>query len=244
MRTMMRTTMRTKTRTTMRTKTRATMRTKTRATMHTKTRTTMWTTTRTQTLCVLGLALVVACKGKRGAPEESRAVMHSTATGAGPGAPPADMLKAEVEKPERAKLRADADRPEPKAVLRRAAAAPAATTPPEPSPDSNAKTQEGPTRAWFPETFLFEPLVVPDDRGAAVVPVRVPDRLTTWRVLALAHSRTGAQGGAVTSFLGTLPIYVDPVVPGFLVPGEVVRMPVQIINTTATDGATAHINSS
>ena len=34
--------------------------------------------------------------------------------------------------------------------------------------------------------------------GAAVVPVRVPDRLTTWRVLALAHSRTGAQAGAVT----------------------------------------------
>ena len=29
----------------------------------------------------------------------------------------------------------------------------------------------------------------------------MPDRLTTWRVLALAHSRGGAQGGATTSFL-------------------------------------------
>jgi Alpha-2-macroglobulin family len=92
---------------------------------------------------------------------------------------------------------------------------------------------EGPTRAWFPETFLFEPLVVTDDTGAATVPVRVPDRLTTWRVLALGHSRTGAQGGAVTSFLGTLPAYVDPVIPPFLVAGDEIRLPIQMINTTA-----------
>jgi hypothetical protein len=100
---------------------------------------------------------------------------------------------------------------------------------------AGAKTPEGPTRAWFPETFLFAPLVVTDDHGAAVVPVRVPDRLTTWRVLALAHARTGAQAGAVTRFLGTLPIYVDPVVPPFLVQRDEVRLPIQIINTTDHD---------
>jgi hypothetical protein len=97
------------------------------------------------------------------------------------------------------------------------------------------KAPEGPTRSWFPETFLFEPLVVTDDRGAAVVPVRVPDRLTTWRVLALAHSRTGAQGGAVASFLGTLPTYVDPVVPPFLIQGDEVRVPIQVVNTTSAE---------
>ncbi|MDX2009275.1 MAG: hypothetical protein SFW67_03745, partial [Myxococcaceae bacterium] len=31
-----------------------------------------------------------------------------------------------------------------------------------------------PTRAWFPETFLFEPLVVTDSNGRATVPVKVP----------------------------------------------------------------------
>ena len=100
-------------------------------------------------------------------------------------------------------------------------------------PDPHAARPEGPTRAWFPETFLFQPLVVTDDAGAATVPVRVPDRLTTWRVLALAHSRGGAQGGAVTSFLGTLPVYVDPVVPPFLVAGDELRLPIQLVNTTA-----------
>ena len=87
------------------------------------------------------------------------------------------------------------------------------------------------TRAWFPETFLFEPLVVTDAQGRATVPVKVPDRLTSWRVLALAHSRQGGQAGAVASFLGTLPTYVDPVVPGFLVAGDEVRLPVQLVNT-------------
>lgn len=90
------------------------------------------------------------------------------------------------------------------------------------------------TRAWFPETFLFEPLVVTDDQGAATVPVRVPDRLTSWRVLALAHSRQGAQAGATTSFFGTLPTYVDLVVPKFLVVGDEVKLPIQIVNTTDT----------
>ena len=97
---------------------------------------------------------------------------------------------------------------------------------------------ESATRTWFPETFLFEPLVVTDATGAAVVPVRVPDRLTTWRVLALAHSRTGAQGGVTTSFVGTLPAYVDPVVPPFLIAGDEVRLPIQLVNTTGATVAT------
>jgi hypothetical protein len=88
------------------------------------------------------------------------------------------------------------------------------------------------SRAWFPETFLFEPLVVTDAEGRARVSVRVPDRLTTWRVLALAHSREGAQGGAVARFLGTLPAYVEPVVPPFLMTGDEVRLPIQVVNTT------------
>lgn len=104
---------------------------------------------------------------------------------------------------------------------------------------NQANVPEGPTRAWFPETFLFEPRVVTDDQGRATVPVRVPDRLTTWRVLALAHSRGGSQGGAVTSFLGTLPTYVDLVVPETLTKGDDVRLPIQIVNTTESPVSTA-----
>lgn len=89
-----------------------------------------------------------------------------------------------------------------------------------------------PTRSWFPESFLFAPLVVTDAAGRASLDVPVPDRLTSWRILALAHSREGAQAGAVTSFLGTLPAYVDPVVPPFLIAGDEVKLPIQLVNTT------------
>lgn len=95
------------------------------------------------------------------------------------------------------------------------------------------------TRSWFPETFLFEPLVVTDEHGEASYSVRVPDRLTSWRVLALAHSRAGAQAGAVTSFLGTLPVYVDPVVPKTLMVGDEVMIPIQLVNTSAEQVTTS-----
>jgi hypothetical protein len=88
------------------------------------------------------------------------------------------------------------------------------------------------TRAWFPETFLFEPLIVTDAAGRANVPVKIPDRLTTWRVLALAHSREGTQAGSVASFLGTLPVYVDAVTPPQLFAGDEIRLPIQAVNTT------------
>jgi hypothetical protein len=100
--------------------------------------------------------------------------------------------------------------------------------------DPGAGEGQAKTRAWFPETFLFEPLIVTDETGTKVVPVTVPDRLTTWRVLALGHTRTGSQGGTVASFLGTLDAYVDPVVPAFLVAGDVIRLPIQLVNTTTT----------
>ncbi len=90
------------------------------------------------------------------------------------------------------------------------------------------------TRAWFPETFLFAPRVVTDADGRATVSARIPDRLTTWRVLGLAHSRDGALGGAVVGLPGRLPVYVDPVLPPFLRTGDTVALPIQAINTTDT----------
>jgi len=129
----------------------------------------------------------------------------------------------------------DSDREDAHRDLKNRPASPAAKKPMQhagPQGSDDGQDAEAVTRSWFPESFLFEPLVVTDDGGAATVPVHVPDRLTTWRVLALAHSRSGAQAGATTSFLGTLPSYVDPVVPPFLLAGDRIKLPVQMINTT------------
>lgn len=105
--------------------------------------------------------------------------------------------------------------------------------PEEPADEAPGGAEEGPElRQWFPESFLWQPLVETDESGTATVDVRVPDTLTTWRVLALAHSREGRQAGTVYTFDSRLPLYVDPVVPGWLYVGDRVLLPVQAVNTT------------
>lgn len=109
------------------------------------------------------------------------------------------------------------------------AARPAAQTPAaEP-----AEPERAAMRAWFPESFLWMPLVETGPTGSATVPVPVPDTLTTWRVLGLGWSKTGAVGGAEGSFRSTLPAYVDLVLPRALYAGDRLRVPVQVVNQTA-----------
>ncbi len=186
----------------------------------------------------IALALLAACNSRSEQKSASRSKADSwgdkpaaTAT-AGSGTIDVSLGNADpapIEQDEKKADRAEANKPS-------RGRAPASPTPAKTV--SKADEVETATRSWFPETFLFEPLIVTDDNGAATVPVKVPDRLTTWRVLALGHSRTGAQGGAVTSFLGTLPTYIDPVVPPFLIVGDEVRLPIQVVNTTEATVAT------
>ncbi len=194
---------------------------------------------RTRLLLSLPAALVLSCGSRSAdeAPASTVASMEEEAKdGAFGGAPPPppgapapkrSANKAEEGRAGAAMPAADAAEPERFAEIREEEA---------PADKGGAEGEDAAaTRAWFPETMLFEPALVTDAQGRAEVPVRVPDRLTTWRILALAHDRQGHQAGAVTSFLGTLPVYVDPVVPPFLVTGDRVELPIQVANTTAAD---------
>lgn len=108
--------------------------------------------------------------------------------------------------------------------------------PEEPSPDNAAASDGGgEARTWFPESFLWQPLVETDGSGRAEVMVRVPDQLTTWRVLALAHTRDGQQAGAVHTFDSTLPLYVDPVVPAWLHAGDTLALPIQAVGLSGQE---------
>ncbi len=111
--------------------------------------------------------------------------------------------------------------------------------------DKAEKKTEGPggdaeaptTRSWFPESFLWMPLVQTDASGQAQVEVQVPDSLTTWRVLGLAWSPGGAQAGDVMTVLSTKDAYVDLAVPASLYTGDELELPVQVVNTTDAAGA-------
>jgi hypothetical protein len=101
-----------------------------------------------------------------------------------------------------------------------------------PPPEVSAEAAATP-RAWFPESFLWRPMIEVPASGAVTVPVTVPDTLTTWRLLALGQTRDGAQAGGVGTFSSTLPAYVDVVAPTFLYAGDTVLLPVQAISQEA-----------
>lgn len=205
---------------------------------------------RTTTIAIALVAALAACKGKSDRESAQvtsgeRAAPMSPGVGMGSGGDGYDESggTGTAMALEEGKMGAKSDRAEGRYKMRRSNDAAMVAQEQEkenadPSAIAPPGGSESTARAWFPETFLFQPLVVTDDAGAATVSVRVPDRLTGWRVLALAHARTGAQGGAVTRFQSALPTYVDLIVPDALVRGDVVRLPIQLVNTTDAPVAT------
>src|SRR5258708_6119833 len=131
---------------------------------------------RTRTI-IYGLMLAAACKAK-GSDEVSVATPNNAGSASLDLAQKEEMRKAPgndlapvAGAPARLR-RTDQDRQgqagDKKDNAKDAPAAPEAPKP-EVEHKSKAKGSESATRSWFPETFLFEPLVVTDDNGAAVV---------------------------------------------------------------------------
>ncbi len=187
---------------------------------------------------VLGIAGGVFALSSRtdSAPMRSKLARQNEADMAYPASPPPPPAAA-PEKTVGARMEALMDR-------RDAPAVGGAAAPAEESPDRFVDVLEGKkkdadkgeagpaTRSWFPETFLFEPEVLTDAQGNAQVGFMAPDRLTGWRILALAHDRAGHQSGALTRVQTALDLYVDLAVPRFLVVGDEVVLPVLVVNTS------------
>ena len=89
-------------------------------------------------------------------------------------------------------------------------------------------------RQWFPETFLFAPLLTTGDDGTATVDVTLPDQLTDWRVLGLAHDATGRLAGSLGHLQTTLPAYVEVRPLPVLRVGDSVDLPIRVVNHSPT----------
>lgn len=171
--------------------------------------------------------LLLSCSRMAAQPESDRAAPSSAPWGGAEEAPPpapgrgGGLAKA-------ARERADED----EGAASTRSPAPAVQEAADKEPDRAEAGSPSPARSWFPETFLFVPRLLTDERGRAELSLTVPDRLTTWRVLGLAHDQQGQQAGQVLRFLGTLPVYVDPVLPPYLHAGDALELPIQVVNTT------------
>ena len=93
--------------------------------------------------------------------------------------------------------------------------------------------RESGLREDFTETLFWQPLLITDANGEATIRFDLSDSVTTFRVLADAHTgdgRIGSGGGEVVS---RLPFQIEPKLPLEVTTGDRIDLPVAVINRTA-----------
>ncbi|GET23567.1 alpha-2-macroglobulin family protein [Prolixibacter denitrificans] len=105
------------------------------------------------------------------------------------------------------------------------------------------KVEEPKIRSDFRETAWFGPQLKTDANGMATVHFRMPDALTKWKFMALAHTVNGKTGTTDTSFVSQKPLMVEPYPVRFLVAGDQVELPVKVTNLSGKElEADIHLN--
>jgi 5-hydroxyisourate hydrolase-like protein (transthyretin family) len=89
-------------------------------------------------------------------------------------------------------------------------------------------------REYFPETLLWQPNLVTDERGVADLAINLADSITTWRLSASASSRAGALGGAQAPLKVFQDFFVEPDLPVSLTQNDEVAFPVAVYNYLQT----------
>ncbi|MFN4260247.1 MAG: MG2 domain-containing protein [Gemmataceae bacterium] len=89
-------------------------------------------------------------------------------------------------------------------------------------------------REYFPETMLWQPTLITDDKGVAVLPLSFADSITTWRLSASANSQNGLLGGVTTPLRVFQDFFVDLDLPISLTQNDEVAFPVAVYNYLKT----------
>ncbi len=87
-------------------------------------------------------------------------------------------------------------------------------------------------RADFTPLAAFVPRVITDAKGHAQVPVKLPDNLTRYRIMAVAVAGEREFGKGESSITARLPLMVRPSAPRFLNFGDRFELPVVLQNQT------------
>jgi uncharacterized protein YfaS (alpha-2-macroglobulin family) len=85
-------------------------------------------------------------------------------------------------------------------------------------------------REYFPETLLWQPALLTDDRGRAELRLSLADSITTWRLSASASSRGGLLGGTSAPLRVFQDFFCDLDLPVALTQNDEVAFPVAVYN--------------
>ncbi len=92
------------------------------------------------------------------------------------------------------------------------------------------------TRTDFKALAYYNGSVKTDALGNATVKFKLPDDLTTWRVMAVATGEEMRFGNGDTTFVTTKPLIANPLLPQFVRPGDRFQMGVSVTNNTGQNG--------
>ncbi len=85
-------------------------------------------------------------------------------------------------------------------------------------------------RDFFPETLLWQPSLITDERGRATLKVPFADSITTWRLTASGSSLVGRLGGVSAPLRVFQDFFVDLDLPVALTQNDEVAFPVAVYN--------------
>ena len=89
-------------------------------------------------------------------------------------------------------------------------------------------------RQFFPETLYWNPEVITDDAGQAMLDIPMADSITTWRLTALASSQDGRLGFTTQGVRVFQDFFVDIDLPVSLTQGDEISIPVGVFNYLPT----------
>lgn len=85
-------------------------------------------------------------------------------------------------------------------------------------------------RSSFPETLLYRPEVITNEKGEAEVPLELADSITTWRLLAEAVAQDGRLGSLVMGIPVVKDFFVDLDLPPVVTQHDELAIPVPMYN--------------
>ncbi|MFK7766828.1 MAG: MG2 domain-containing protein [Mariniblastus sp.] len=90
-------------------------------------------------------------------------------------------------------------------------------------------------REDFAETLYWQPLLITDSNGKASIRFDLSDSVTTFKVMADAHSSDGRIGNGGGDVVSRLPLQIEPKMPLAVTTGDRIDLPVAVVNATNSD---------
>ncbi|MFG0284782.1 MAG: alpha-2-macroglobulin family protein [Phycisphaerales bacterium JB039] len=100
----------------------------------------------------------------------------------------------------------------------------------EPVRDAMSVASPARVRDWFPETLLWRPEIITDDRGVATLDVQLADSITNWTISGAAVTSAGRLGAIDEDLTVFQPFFVDADVPVALIRADEIELRAIVYN--------------